>query len=70
MIFVVWSDHDGAYVEKYHHHEQEEAEAFVLDLRNDSTNGRQLIEAIKGDAMSVKDIEIVSKIELVEDQEG
>ena len=63
MIFIVAENRDGTDIREFK--DVHEAEEFIVDFSAKNVNyGGEILLAVKGDALSVKIIEVVSKIKL------
>jgi hypothetical protein len=67
MIFVVYSDWDGSYINEYTNEDLAKAEKLVAEILNkEPDNGTRLLRVIKGEALTPEKVEMISKIKLIE----
>ena len=68
MIFVIWKDFDGTYIEPFI--DIEKAEKRVCNIfkliDKEPTSGVRCLEVINGERMDIQRVEVVSEVKLVD----
>ena len=64
-IFIIWHDYDGNYMEEFDTTEKDRAEKRCVKLLERKDYGIQIDAVIQGKILTMKKVEVVSKVSLV-----
>lgn len=64
-IFIIWHDYDGTYIEPFNCESREKVEERCTEIMAKADYGVQIDTVIEGKELTIKSVEVVSKVLLI-----
>jgi hypothetical protein len=64
MLFIVWKDYDGTYINEFEEYDARKADEKIADILSLSGNGEQLLMIIDGEKLEYEPVEIIKSVRI------